>query len=122
MYVYHTVYYLFFDTWANFVALPLDLIAEVISQKTDLRTDLYTAPLTLLRDIIHAIRTTVPQSSFVVGIKLNSEYYATGGCPTEDEDGRAHLTEIASWAWDGAGVDFIEINGGGYESPGTPSR
>ena len=121
MYVYHVVYSLTFDSQANFDVLTSDLIAQFISRKTNLRTDSYSAPLALLRNIIHAIRATVPQSDFIVGIKLNSADYATGGFSPKDQDGRAHLAEIASWAWNGAGVDFIEISGGDYESPGTRS-
>lgn len=92
----------------NFTVLHIDLIAQSISREINLRTDSYSAPLILLRDITRAIRTTVPQSSFVVGIKPNSAGYAIGGFSTNDEDGRAHLVEIAPWAWDRAGVDFID--------------
>jgi hypothetical protein len=46
-----------------------------------------------------------------VGIKLNSADYVTGGL--NEVQAISHVREIASWA-----VDFIEISGGDYESPG----
>ncbi|KAI5123256.1 hypothetical protein M0805_001345 [Coniferiporia weirii] len=90
------------------------LIAQFISRKTNLRTDVYAAPLALLHDVVRAVRAAVPRH-FVVGIKLNSADYVSGGML--ESEGRAHLAAIASWEWDGAGVDFIEISGGDYEAP-----
>ncbi|KAH8113757.1 FMN-linked oxidoreductase [Phellopilus nigrolimitatus] len=92
----------------------LYLIAQFISRRTNLRTDAYSAPVALLREIVYAVRAAVPRI-FVVGIKLNAADYVSGGL--REEDGRAHLAEIAGWEWEGAGVDFIEVSGGDYESP-----
>lgn len=65
---------------------------------------------------MQAIREAVP-SDFAVGLKLNSADYVDGG--SNESDSAEHLAEIASWEWNGAGVDFIEISGGDYESPGA---
>lgn len=70
--------------------------------------------LEVLRQIILGIRATVA-SSFVVGIKLNAGDYSEDTSQGYEPD-RAlrHVLEIATWG----GVDFIEISGGDYESPG----
>ncbi|EJC97771.1 FMN-linked oxidoreductase [Fomitiporia mediterranea MF3/22] len=91
-----------------------DLVAQFISRKTNHRTDVYGHPLQFLHDIIQAVRAAVPKS-FIVGLKLNTMDYTTGGF--SEADGAKHLAEIAQWEWSGAGVDFIEISGGDYESP-----
>ena len=92
-----------------------DLLAQFISRKTNLRTDLYGEPLALLRRIFYEVRALVPPE-FIVGIKLNSSDYSSGGLGAQE--GIAHLKEISQWNVKGAGVDFIEISGGDYESPG----
>ena len=94
---------------------PPDLIAQFISRKTNLRTDQYASPLALLSEIVGAIRNAVP-STFILGLKLNSADYATGGF--SQEEGAEHIAAIARWQWESGGVDFIEISGGDYERPG----
>lgn len=92
-----------------------DLLAQFISRKTNLRADAYSPPLALLHTVVCAIRAAVPKS-FILGIKLNVADYTSGGL--SEKDGQQHLVDIASWDSEGASVDYIEISGGDYESPG----
>lgn len=80
--------------------------------------------LRLLHRVVSAIRAVVPPN-FVLGVKISSaDYVQAGSGPIVDEkDGIlsmeeeravAHVKEIAKWKM----VDFIEISGGDYESPG----
>lgn len=66
--------------------------------------------MTFLFRIIDNIRKIVPQT-FVVGVKLNSANFSTGGL-TEDE-----AYEQICWIDEHDGVDFIEISCGTYEAP-----
>lgn len=86
-----------------------------MSRKTNFRSDTYALPLAFLREVVREIREAV-SPSFALGLKLNSADYVDGG--SSQMEGTEHLAEIASWEWNGAGVDFIEISGGDYESPG----
>ncbi|PSS37442.1 hypothetical protein PHLCEN_2v649 [Hermanssonia centrifuga] len=102
------------------------LIAEFISEETNLRTDEFCAtsdPLRFLRSIVSMIRSsrTVP-ADFAIGIKLNAADYiqrssgqrfSTHSSDTDEERVLAHVREIATWRM----VDFIEISGGNYENP-----
>lgn len=74
----------------------------------------------MLHEIIEAIRSSVP-SDFILGIKINSaDYIPVNVNPSEvhvtAEIDRVldHVCIIAKWGT----VDFIEISGGDYESPG----
>ena len=60
-----------------------------------------------------SIRKQVP-SDFILGIKLNAADYIDSGYNVFDA--RQHLISIASWEC----IDFIELSGGDYESPGKP--
>ena len=61
---------------------------------------------------MNGIRAVVPPH-FAIGIKLNAADYAHGGS-SDEKRVLQHLVEIASWSK----VDFIEVSGGNYESPG----
>lgn len=78
--------------------------------QTNLRADEYTEPLRFLRQIVLAIRDTVPRT-FIVGVKLNSGDYVHGGF--SEEHGLDHVRVISSWDK----IDFIEVSGGDYEDP-----
>lgn len=68
-----------------------------------------------------SIRGVLPRP-FVLGVKLNSSDYVGAGSahdPRAEEEAEdravAHVVEIARWDM----IDFIEVSGGDYESPGT---
>lgn len=75
----------------------------------------------MLREIVEGVRAVVPKD-FVIGVKINSaDYVETGEKPSDErvsnETQRVldHIRTIALWGM----VDFIEISGGDYESPGV---
>jgi 2,4-dienoyl-CoA reductase-like NADH-dependent reductase (Old Yellow Enzyme family) len=90
------------------------LVSSFLSPKTNRRTDEYGATpkqrMTFLFRIIDGIRAVVPRQ-FVVGIKLNSSDFSSGGL-TED-DARDQIR----WIDEHGGIDFIEVSGGTYEAP-----
>lgn len=101
------------------------LLAQFMSPKTNLRQDQYSIhpsvnSLRMLRETIEAIRTMTPRD-FVVGVKINSGDYVQAGEHPSDariqvETNRVldHIRTIAHWGM----IDFIEVSGGDYESPG----
>lgn len=120
--------------------VAIDLISQFMSQKvrhssagrraithsslqSNVRTDEYSAkknPLLFLHRIASAIRNSseIPRD-FVVGVKMNAADYVdsgTGAVASEDF-ALDHLKEIATWGL----VDFIEVSGGDYDSPGERS-
>jgi 2,4-dienoyl-CoA reductase-like NADH-dependent reductase (Old Yellow Enzyme family) len=75
----------------------------------------------MVREIVDGIRDVVPKD-FVVGIKINSaDYVGSGGKPSDEtvlketQHAVDHICSIAHWGT----IDFIEISGGDYESPGV---
>lgn len=76
--------------------------------------------LHLLRTLIARIRAIVPRDH-VLGLKLNATDYVQGGLT--EEDALEQVRAIAGLRTDDqkASVDFIEISGGDYESPGKLS-
>lgn len=75
----------------------------------------------MVREIAEGIRAIVPKD-FIVGVKINSADYVEAGEKPSDERvlGETqrvldHVRTIALWGM----VDFIEISGGDYESPGA---
>jgi 2,4-dienoyl-CoA reductase-like NADH-dependent reductase (Old Yellow Enzyme family) len=75
----------------------------------------------MVREIVEGIHAIVPKD-FVIGVKINSaDYVETGERPSDErvlkETRRVldHIRTIAFWGM----VDFIEISGGDYESPGA---
>lgn len=94
------------------------------SLQSNVRTDEYSAkknPLLFLHRIVSAIRGAgeIPQD-FVVGVKMNAADYVDSGAGVVASEDFAldHLKEIASWGL----VDFIEVSGGDYDSPGKYSK
>ncbi|CAE7211921.1 unnamed protein product [Rhizoctonia solani] len=91
------------------------LLSQFLSVKNNRRADHYGPPneLKLLHDIVFAIRTEprIP-SSFAIGVKLNAGDYA--GDQVAEEHALSHVRSITAWQQ----VDFLEISGGDYESPG----
>lgn len=74
-----------------------------------------------MREIVEGIRAIVPKD-FVIGVKINSaDYVETGERPSDErvlkETQRVldYIRTITLWGV----VDFIEISGGDYESPGA---
>ncbi len=90
------------------------LVSSFLSPKTNKRKDEYGATpkdrMKFLFRIIDGIRAIVPRT-FVVGVKLNSADFSTGGL-TEEE---AH--DQIQWINEHGGFDFVEISGGTYEAP-----
>lgn len=53
---------------------------------------------------------------FIVGVKLNSgDFVDREAVATSDEKALQHVRDIVSWGI----IDFLEITGGDYESPGS---
>ena len=83
-------------------------------EQSNQRTDEYGEKLYLLRRITAEVRRNVPKD-FVVGIKLNSaDFVDRQAITTSDEKALRHVRDIVSWGL----IDFMEITGGDYESPG----
>jgi len=79
------------------------------------RTDEYGEKLYLLRRIATEVRRNVPRD-FILGIKLNStDFVDRKAVTTSDEIALRHVGDIVSWGL----IDFLEITGGDYESPGS---
>lgn len=113
----------------------VDLVAEFISPEvcltsfhgqrqltygtqSNIRQDAYAAhtdPLRLLREIVAGIRGAAPPE-FIVGVKLNAADYAQRGAAADETRVLQHVRAIARWRT----VDFVEVSGGTYASPGTP--
>ncbi|CAE6501803.1 unnamed protein product [Rhizoctonia solani] len=91
------------------------LLSQFLSIKKNHRVDDYGPPneLKLLHDIVFAIRAEprIPDS-FAIGAKLNAGDYA--GDQVAEGHALSHVRSIAAWQQ----VDFLEISGGDYESPG----
>lgn len=75
----------------------------------------------MVREIVEGIRAIVPKD-FVIGMKINSaDCVETSERPSDErvlkEIQRVldHIRTIALWGM----VDFVEISGGDYESPGA---
>lgn len=75
----------------------------------------------MVHEIAEGIHAIVPKD-FVIGVKINSADYIETGEGSSDrrvlkETHRVldHIRTIALWGI----VDFIEISGGDYESPGA---
>lgn len=88
------------------------LLAQFLSPLTNRREDDWGGSLAnrarLLLEIIRTIRDRV-SADFIVGVKLNSADFQTGGFEVED------ATQVVDWIGEQA-VDFVEISGGTYES------
>ncbi|KAF7345338.1 Nadph dehydrogenase [Mycena sanguinolenta] len=93
------------------------LLAQFISPKSNKRTDDYSCSpkntLRLLHRIVTETRAVVPRN-FILGLKMNSADYADSYENGDISPALDHIRTIASWG----SVDFIEISGGDYESPG----
>ena len=91
------------------------LLAQFLAQTTNKRTDEYGGSLQnrsrIIIEIAHEIRKRIPSSDgFIVGIKLNSVEFQSGGFSTEEcRDLCAALEREAQF-------DFVELSGGTYES------
>jgi 2,4-dienoyl-CoA reductase-like NADH-dependent reductase (Old Yellow Enzyme family) len=89
------------------------LLAQFLSQTTNKRTDKYGGSLAnrarIIVEVAEAIRQALPDSGFIIGIKINSvEFQAHGFTPEESKE----LCEIL----DRTNFDFVELSGGTYES------
>jgi 2,4-dienoyl-CoA reductase-like NADH-dependent reductase (Old Yellow Enzyme family) len=88
------------------------LLAQFLSEKSNQRTDAYggspAARAKIVLEVIKATREATPKG-FCVAIKVNSADHQS---PQEFSACREQLKLIAE-----AGVDFLEISGGSYESP-----
>lgn len=89
------------------------LISQFLSPLTNQRDDDWGGSLqnraSMLLKVVKAIRDRV-KSAFGVGLKLNSADFQRGGFEFED------ARQVVEWLND-AGLDFIELSGGSYESP-----
>jgi 2,4-dienoyl-CoA reductase-like NADH-dependent reductase (Old Yellow Enzyme family) len=62
------------------------------------------------------MRKVLPRE-FAIGLKVNSGDYVSSSIPSNvqaEKRALEHILEISRWR----GVDFIEVSGGDYESPG----
>jgi 2,4-dienoyl-CoA reductase-like NADH-dependent reductase (Old Yellow Enzyme family) len=116
------------------------VVSELEQFQTNRRTDVYSSnspnALNFLRRIVTSIRKVVP-ADFILGVKLNASDYVDASAdqvrhanaPDDDQDPRKriesqkteqesraleHVRVMASWRM----VDFIEVSGGDYETPG----
>ncbi|CAE6486378.1 unnamed protein product [Rhizoctonia solani] len=91
------------------------LIGQFLSQTNNNRMDEYGGSIAnrarIIGDIVRAIRSRITDSSFVIGIKINSvEFQAKGFQPEEAAELCQELEAMK--------VDFVELSGGTYEELG----
>ncbi|KAF9236780.1 hypothetical protein BU15DRAFT_49612 [Melanogaster broomeanus] len=95
------------------------LVHEFLSMRTNKRTDKYGGSLQnrarILLEIIAEIKRIVPDPSFLISVKINSEDFAVDGINQEESMATAQMLEAS-------GVDLIEISGGTYELGGQAAR
>lgn len=91
------------------------LLAQFLSQTTNLRTDEYGGSLPnrarLILEIATRIRTRVPASTgFILAIKLNSVEFQRGGITPEE------CRDLCAMLQNQAQFDFVELSGGTYQT------
>jgi 2,4-dienoyl-CoA reductase-like NADH-dependent reductase (Old Yellow Enzyme family) len=95
------------------------LIHEFLSKRTNKRTDEYGGSLQnrarILLEIIAEIKRNVPDPSFLISVKINSEDFVVDGINQEESMATAKMLEAS-------GVDLIEISGGTYELGGKSAQ
>ncbi|EQL04231.1 NADH:flavin oxidoreductase/NADH oxidase [Ophiocordyceps sinensis CO18] len=88
------------------------LLSQFLSPTTNKRTDQYGGSVLnrsrIIFDIIKAIRARVADKSFIVGIKVNSVEFQSGGFTPEDCKTLCMELEKHSF-------DFVELSGGTYQ-------
>lgn len=88
------------------------LLSQFLSHSTNQRTDTYGGSLKnrarLIIDIAHSIRASTPQN-FIMGIKINSVEFQTGGFTVEDAKELCAMLEEATF-------DYVELSGGTYQA------
>lgn len=88
------------------------LLSQFLSRTTNLRTDEYGGSLRnrarLIVEIAQAIRANTP-SDFILGIKINSVEFQSGGFTVEEARELCHMLEEATF-------DFVELSGGTYQA------
>jgi 2,4-dienoyl-CoA reductase-like NADH-dependent reductase (Old Yellow Enzyme family) len=88
------------------------LLSQFLSRTTNLRTDAYGGSLRnrarLIMEIAQAIRANTP-SDFILGIKINSVEFQSGGFTVKEARELCHMLEEATF-------DFVELSGGTYQA------
>lgn len=91
------------------------LLAQFLSESTNKRTDQYGGSLEnrsrIIFEIIDEIKKRVNEPKFIIGIKINSVEFQTGGFDTKE------CAELCK-DLESAGLDFVELSGGTYEQLG----
>lgn len=90
------------------------LLAQFLSNTTNKRTDKYGGSIEnrarIIVEIAQSIRKELPSSSgFILGIKINSVEFQTGGFTTDEAKELCNILEQNEF-------DFVELSGGTYES------
>ncbi|KAF1999413.1 FMN-linked oxidoreductase [Amniculicola lignicola CBS 123094] len=90
------------------------LLAQFLAQTTNKRTDEYGGSLTnrarIIVEIAHAIKARV-SPSFILGIKLNSVEFQSGGFQPEEARDLCKILDENKF-------DFVELSGGTYQEMG----
>lgn len=88
-------------------------MAQFLAKSTNKRTDKYGGDLEnrsrIIFEIIDEIKKRVNDPTFVLGIKINSVEFQTGGFDTNE------CAELCK-KLEAAGLDFVELSGGTYEN------
>jgi 2,4-dienoyl-CoA reductase-like NADH-dependent reductase (Old Yellow Enzyme family) len=89
------------------------LLAQFISQTTNLRTDDYGGSLEnrsrIVFEIIAAIKSKVPDPTFSISVKINSVEFQDGGTKPDD-------CKYLCMKFEEHGVDFVDLSGGTFEA------
>jgi len=90
------------------------LLGQFLSQTTNQRQDEYGGSLEnrsrIILDIARSIRDKLPSSSgFILGIKINSAEFQTGGFTVSEASKLCSMLDTAEF-------DFVELSGGTYQS------
>ncbi|KAI5476511.1 NamA [Pseudohyphozyma bogoriensis] len=90
------------------------LITQFLSPKTNKRTDKYGGSLPnrarFLLELVEALKEAMPVDKYIISVKYNCHDFIEGGTSFAESCVVLHWLEKA-------GVDFIDISGGTYESP-----
>src|SRR3954447_11477721 len=95
------------------------LLSSFLSPELNTRQDAYGVDLfgraRLLLEIVGDLREQLPARA-AIGVKLNSSDGGSAASTADREASVDALVQVAGWL-EKAGVDFLEVSGGSYESP-----
>ena len=105
------------------VSACIDALLQINFRRDGYSITPHVNALRMLREIVDAIRGLTPPD-FMLGIKINSADSVQAGESPSDARFQTEMNRVLDYVCriaDWGTVDFIEISGGDYESPGESS-